>query len=155
MRVLFLLFIVIPVIEMYTLIRVGAWIGAWPTIGLVLLTAFIGAALLRQQGLSTLLRANQRMASGEVPAQEMAEGLVLAVGGALLLTPGFFTDAFGFFCLLPFTRKYMIKHVLLRIFSRMEQDVQVQVYRAGPGPGWVSRDDRGSIIDGEFERREP
>lgn len=112
MRFLFPLFIIIPIVEMWVLIEVGARIGALPTIALVFLTAAIGLALLRQQGLSTLLRADQRMAEGQLPAQEVLEGILLAVGGALLLTPGFITDAFGFACLLPPTRKLLVASLL-------------------------------------------
>lgn len=112
MRILFLLFIIIPVLEMWLLITIGQVIGALPTIGLVLLTAIIGVNLLRAQGLSTLTRAQERMASGAIPAQEMAEGMALAVGGALLLTPGFATDAFGFACLIPVTRKWLASKAL-------------------------------------------
>ena len=75
--------------EVYLLIEVGGYIGAGWTILLVVLTATIGVNLLRQQGISTLMRANQVMSQGQVPAMEMMEGLFLAVGGALLITPGF------------------------------------------------------------------
>jgi UPF0716 protein FxsA len=103
-----LLFILIPILEMWLLIQVGSHIGALATIGLVLLTAMIGLALLRQQGFATLLRANQKMEAGQLPAQEIVDGLFLAVGGALLLTPGFFTDAIGFICLIPGLRKLLL-----------------------------------------------
>ena len=83
MKFLFLLFIIIPIIEITVLINVGEAIGAWNTIGLVLLSAFIGVNMLRYQGLSTLARAQQRAQMGEIPGQEMVEGIVLAVGGAL------------------------------------------------------------------------
>tara|TARA_R110002167_G_scaffold135610_1_gene322187 strand:- start:2251 stop:2784 length:534 start_codon:yes stop_codon:yes gene_type:complete len=116
MRFLLLLFVIIPIVEITLLINVGQAIGAWYTIGLVLLSAFIGVNMLRQQGLSTLMRARSRMDSGELPAQEMVEGLVLAVGGALLITPGFVTDFFGFCCLFPVTRKAMVQP-LLRHFT--------------------------------------
>lgn len=108
-----LAFLVIPIIEVYLLIQVGSVIGAGWTILLVVLTAIIGVNLLRQQGLSTLMRANQLMSQGQVPAMEMMEGLFLAVGGALLITPGFFTDTIGFICLLPFTRRAIIRYLLL------------------------------------------
>src|SRR5690606_19661020 len=101
---LFLLFVLTPIVEMWVLIKVGGVIGALPTIGLVLLTAVIGLALLRMQGFATLLRARQKMEEGQLPAKELVEGIFLAVGGALLLTPGFVTDALGFACLLPGTR---------------------------------------------------
>lgn len=101
MRYLLLLFIVMPVVEMWLLITVGRQIGALPTIGLVLLTAVVGVALLRAQGFATLFRARQKMDLGELPAMEMAEAIVLAVCGALLLTPGFATDVLGFAGLIP------------------------------------------------------
>jgi len=113
-RMLLPIFIITPVIEMYLLIQVGGLIGALPTIGLVLLTAMIGLALLKQQGLSTLMRANQKLASGDLPAEEVVEGLLLAVGGALLLTPGFVTDFIGFSCLLPFTRAAIAKRIIAK-----------------------------------------
>ncbi|GAB3093146.1 FxsA family protein [Aestuariicella hydrocarbonica] len=115
---LLLLFVIVPVVEMWVLIQVGSKIGALTTIALVLLTAMIGLALLRKQGVSTLARANQRMQAGEMPAKEMVEGLFLAVGGALLLTPGFVTDLIGFSCLIPGLRSLVIgrlmKHVVMR-----------------------------------------
>ncbi len=107
------LFLIIPIIEVYLLITVGGMIGAGWTILLVVATAVIGVNLLRQQGISTLMRANQVMSQGQIPAIEMMEGLFLAVGGALLITPGFFTDVIGFTCLLPFTRRAIIRTLLL------------------------------------------
>ncbi|WP_339668821.1 FxsA family protein [Dasania marina] len=112
MRILFFLFILIPIAEIMLLIEVGDHIGGLNTVALVFLTAIIGAALLRKQGVDTLLRANQRMAQGEIPIKEMLSGIVLAVGGALLLTPGFITDAVGFFCLLPLTRGWAVDHLV-------------------------------------------
>lgn len=115
MGIFLFLFIVMPIVEMTILIKVGTIIGALNTIGLVLLTAIIGAALLRQQGLATLLKANQRLNSGELPAKEVAEGLILAVGGTLLLTPGFVTDTVGFLCLIPGIRHWFAAQVLKRM----------------------------------------
>ena len=115
MSVFLLLFIIMPIVEMTILIKVGTVIGALNTVGLVLLTAVIGAWLLRQQGLATLLRANQRLNSGELPAQEVAEGLILAIGGALLLTPGFVTDTIGLLCLVPGTRHWLAGQALKRM----------------------------------------
>lgn len=104
MPFLFIIFVVIPVVEITILIKVGQAIGGWYTVGIVLLSAFIGVNMLRYQGVSTLLRARSRMESGEMPVAEMRDGIVIAIGGALLITPGFVTDAVGFACLLPFTR---------------------------------------------------
>jgi len=109
MKFLFVLFIVMPVAEITLLIKVGQQIGALYTVGLVVLTALVGSFMLRQQGLSTLFRAQDRIQSGQLPLQEMLEGIFLAVGGALLITPGFITDVFGFMCLLPLTRKGLVR----------------------------------------------
>ncbi len=119
MPIVFILFVIIPIIEITLLINVGQLIGVWYTVGLVLLSAFVGVNMLRYQGLATLGRAQQKMAQGEMPQQEMIEGLVLAVGGALLITPGFFTDIIGFCCLVPFTRIGFIKLVSHRFKTAM------------------------------------
>jgi UPF0716 protein FxsA len=112
-------FILIPIIEMWVLIEVGSKIGALNTIFLVFLTAVVGLALLRKQGIDTLLRLNQRVEQGQIPAGEILEGVALAVGGALLLTPGFITDIIGFLCLLPFTRKLLLVGFLRKAFAAM------------------------------------
>ena len=157
MGVFLFLFIVMPIVEMTILIKVGAVIGALNTIGLVLLTAIIGAALLRQQGLSTLLRANQRLNSGELPAKEVAEGLILAVGGALLLTPGFVTDGIGFLCLIPGSRHWLAGQALKRMVVAGQSGGFT--FQAGPGPFGPGADpfgssrrpsDRDDIIEGEY-----
>jgi UPF0716 protein FxsA len=115
MRWLFLLFCTLPVIELIILLKIGNWLGVWPTVALILGTAFIGVNLLRQQGIKTFSRANQRLAQGEMPAAEMVEGIVLAIGGALLLTPGLVTDVIGFSCLLPGTRHLYIQYGMRRM----------------------------------------
>lgn len=115
MRFFLLLFIVIPIAEMWLLIHVGGLIGALPTIALVMLTAIIGLALLRRQGFATLMRGRAKMESGEIPAMEMLEALVLAVSGAMLLTPGFFTDALGFAGLLPLSRHWLVNWLIGRM----------------------------------------
>ena len=108
MRSLLILFLVVPLAEIYLLIEVGSVVGAVATIGLVVLTAVVGAALMRAQGLATLMRARASMAKGELPALELLEGAVLLIAGALLLTPGFITDAAGFACLIPSVRQRLI-----------------------------------------------
>ncbi|MBM88744.1 MAG: biotin--acetyl-CoA-carboxylase ligase [Gammaproteobacteria bacterium] len=112
MRVLLLLFIVIPLLEMMLLFEVADVIGGLSTVGLVVLTAVIGIQILKSQGLSTLLRAQNRLQSGELPAQEIVEGMMLAAAGALLLTPGFVTDILGFVFLASPMRKLMAKHTI-------------------------------------------
>ena len=115
MRFALLLFILMPILEMWLLITIGSYIGALSTILLVMLTALIGIGLLREQGVSTLWRGREKLQQGKIPAQEMMEGIVLAVSGALLLTPGFVTDTIGFLGLLPFSRIYLVKIILQKV----------------------------------------
>ncbi len=138
MPFVFLLFVLVPIIEIAVLIQVGGAIGGWTTIGIVILTAILGTAMLRQQGMATLAKAQQRMGAGEMPAQQLLEGVLLLVGGVLLLTPGFITDAFGFACLIPFTREWMAK----RLASRSLASVHVSG-RSPFGAGQHGRADMG------------
>jgi UPF0716 protein FxsA len=110
-----LIFLIVPLVEIYILIQVGQIIGALWTIFFVVFTAVIGIQLLKHQGLSTLTRAQQKMTAGEMPAQELMEGFALVIAGAFLLTPGFFTDAFGFLLLIPATRKVIIRSLTARM----------------------------------------
>lgn len=112
MKFLFIAFVVIPIVEIYFLISVGSAIGAGWTIGLILFTAFLGAILVRAQGFSTFIKVQEMLAKGEMPAIEILEGVFLLVAGALLLTPGFVTDAIGFACLTPPLRRWIIKKIL-------------------------------------------
>ena len=112
LRILFLLFITIPLLELYVLIEVGSGIGGFATIALCLLTAAIGGFLIRMQGLSTLIDAQRRMAHGELPADHGFHGLLLALAGLLLFTPGFITDTLGFLLLVPPLRQWLINHFI-------------------------------------------
>ncbi len=109
-----MLFVGIPVIELYFMIEVGSVIGAFSTISLVVFTAALGGLLVRLQGFSTMMRVRDMTARGEVPAVEMLEGVVLLVAGFSLLLPGFFTDAIGFLALIPPLRRGMILWFLQR-----------------------------------------
>ncbi|ROS01277.1 UPF0716 protein FxsA [Sinobacterium caligoides] len=165
MRFLFMMFIVVPIVEMYLLFQVSGVIGALPTIGLVLLTAVIGSWLLRKEGLSTLFRANQKMQTGQIPAKEMAEGIAIAVGGALLLTPGFVTDTIGFCCLIPGIRRPLISLIAKRLVAAGGK-VHVSSMHVGgeanpfgtPGgdrnrAGHRGVDDK-DVIEGEYKRED-
>ena len=143
MRALLLLFIVMPIIEMWLLIQVGAEIGPLYTISLVLLTAVIGVQLLRQQGFATLWRGRRKLEEGQLPAQEIAEGIILAVSGALLLTPGFVTDAIGFAGLFPPSRALLGQLLLSKLLITNLHDPQYQ-YRTDDGATRT-----GTTIDGE------
>ena len=164
MPILFIIFIVIPIVEITLLINVGQLIGAWYTIGLVLLSAFVGVNMLRHQGLATLGRAQQKMQQGEMPQQEMVEGLVLAVGGALLITPGFVTDIIGFCCLIPLTRIGFIKIVSSRFKHKMSagisglsgySDHQGAGKQAHYSSGFSGRNaQQGDVFEGEFSKEQ-
>jgi UPF0716 protein FxsA len=114
MRAFLFLFLLFPVIELALLIQVGSAIGVLPTLLLVIGTAILGSILLRIAGVATAWRARERLARGELPEQEMLEGLLIAVGGGLLLLPGFISDIFGVFCLIPFTRRLLVNKLRLR-----------------------------------------
>lgn len=145
--VIALIFLIVPVIEIYILIQVGQVIGALWTVFFVVLTAVIGVQLLKTQGLSTLSRAQSKMDSGEMPAQELMEGFALVIAGAFLLTPGFFTDAFGFLLLFPPTRQLMI-HSLTRKLLASGRFVMHSEHASKNKPA------SGDIIDGVNYRKD-
>ena len=155
-----------PIVEIFVLIQVGSAIGAVATIGLVIITAIVGTWMLRSQGLSTLNRARSRLAGGEIPAFQLLEGMALAVGGALLLTPGFVTDAIGFACLLPPTRHLLVNAVSKRVSFA---GVAGMAGSTGPGAGQGTRQSTGQsagqakrnrspasgdVIEGEYTRKD-
>lgn len=135
-RLLLALFFLIPLIEIYLLIKVGSLIGALPTVFLVVFTAVLGAVLLRQQGFATLMRVQAMLARGQIPAIEVMEGAVLLVGGVLLLTPGFFTDAVGFVCLI--------------IWAIRRGVVTATATATGTGSGPASGDQGPRTLNGEY-----
>jgi UPF0716 protein FxsA len=163
-----LLFIIVPLIELYLIIVVGGAIGALWTVLLVILTAAIGVSLLRIQGMSTLTRAQKNMAQGQIPAMEMMEGIALAVAGVLLITPGFITDAIGFLFLLPGSRQAIIRYILARSsvqtgFGGQSINGQSkQYYQQKPGdkssqnkPSQSSSPKKvGRTIEGEYRRED-
>lgn len=112
-----LLFIVLPIAELYVIIQVGDLIGIWPTLALLLLDGLLGAALLRSQGRTAWRRFQEALASSRVPAKEVYDGAAIIFGAALLMTPGFITDVFGFFLLLPPTRA-MLRRFLVALARR-------------------------------------
>lgn len=112
LKILFLLFITIPLLELWLLIEVGSGIGGLSTIALCLLTAALGGVLIRWQGMSTLLDAQKRMTHGEIPADHGFHGLMIAFSGILLFTPGFITDSIGFLLLVPPLRRLLINRFI-------------------------------------------
>lgn len=108
----FLIFLLVPLIEIYFLIEIGSILGAGFTISMVVLTAIIGATLVRYQGFATLARAQGEMLKNRMPAMEVIEGALLLLAGAMLLIPGFFSDALGFFLLISPLRQWMVRRFL-------------------------------------------
>jgi UPF0716 protein FxsA len=128
-----LLFIVLPIAELYVIIQVGGAIGVGPTLALLLLDGIVGAVLARSQGRAAWQRFNLALAEGRVPARETADGAMIIFGGALLLTPGFITDVVGLLLLLPPTRA-LIRRGLGRLAQR-RMSIQWRVATpGGPGP---------------------
>ncbi|MGD9736672.1 MAG: FxsA family protein [Solirubrobacterales bacterium] len=112
---LIVLFIVVPIAELYVIIQVGQLIGIWPTLGLLLLDAVGGSMLLRHQGRGAWRRFNEALAQRRFPGREVVDGVLIVIGGTLLVTPGFITDVFGLFFLIPPTRA--LARALLRRFT--------------------------------------
>ena len=142
---LFLLLVAIPIIEIALFIEVGGWLGTWPTIGIVILTALIGSILLRRQGLKALGDVQGRLRSGDDPGQLLADGAMILVAGVLLLTPGFFTDAIGFLLLVPGIRKWIYS----RVSSKMMMSVNMTQTRAQGRPDWQSGGSQ--TVDADYE----
>jgi len=142
--VLFLLFLAFPLLEIYCLILVGSWIGALPTVLLVILTAAAGATLARHQGLATLQRLQTTLARGELPAIELFEGVILLAGAVLLLIPGFISDLAGLVCLVPASRR------LLALWSMRH----IKTGAPPTGPAAPSSPRQGRTLEGEFHRED-
>lgn len=142
-QLVFLVFLIVPFIEIYLLLQIGGIVGVFPTIFLVVSTAIIGASLLRHQGLATLQRFQENLQRGEIPAYEMVEGPILLVGGALLLTPGFFTDVIGFACLIPAARRKIAQYL-----------IEKHLIQAGVVPGQQKPKAEPGVIEGEYKRED-
>ncbi len=143
-QIIFLFFLVVPFVEIYLLLQIGGIVGIFPTVLLVVFTAVLGAWLLRQQGFATFQRFQENLARGEIPAYEMIEGPILLVGGALLLTPGFFTDALGFACLIPQIRRRFAQYVI---------EKQLIHPQAG-SPFQNNQQPKNNVIEGEFKKED-
>lgn len=153
-RILLLAFIVVPLIEIALFIVVGREIGLWWTLGIVVLTAVTGAALAKREGAAAWKRFHQALGQGRLPGVELADGALILLAGALLLTPGFFTDVVGFSLLLPVSRGWLRQRLLALLEKRLGQGL---VWRLsfGPGndrpPGPAPVQDDPEIIEAEAE----
>jgi UPF0716 protein FxsA len=131
---LVLLFTVLPLVELYLLIQVGQVVGGLNTIALVLFTGMLGAYLARLEGLRTMIRAQENLRAGVVPAEELVDGVLIFMAGAMLITPGILTDGMGFLILFPPTRRYF-KILLRRWFDRAVAQGGIRIYRGPDDPG--------------------
>lgn len=155
--ILVILFICVPIIEIALFIQVGGLIGLWPTIAIVLLTAFVGASLVRSQGIQTLMSVQSRLQQGELPAQQIIEGVMLAVAGVLLLTPGFMTDALGMLVLLPAPRAWLAKQAMQRVkvnasSAHFHGQFGSDQFQDNPFHN-SEHDQQGDVYEGEFEKQ--
>jgi len=116
MFLLFVIFIVVPIAELYVIIKIGEAIGVLPTIALLILDSILGSMLMRHQGRAAWWRFNRALAEGRVPGREVIDGVLVIFGGALLLTPGFLTDILGAILLVPPTRA-LVRGILVRRYG--------------------------------------
>jgi UPF0716 protein FxsA len=136
----------VPLIEIALFIKIGGWIGLGPTLALIVLSAVMGAWIVRQQGISVMLRAQRELAEGSLPVLRAFEGLCLAIAGVLLITPGFFTDAIGALLLVPAVRRVLYRY--------LRQHIDAHVIDASRRRRDQVRGASGPIIDAEYERVE-
>ena len=141
---LFFLFIGVPIIEIALFIQVGGWLGLWPTLAIVVLTAIAGTMMVRSQGARALANLQRSFNDLNDPTEPLAHGAMILFSGALLLTPGFFTDALGFALLIPAFRKFVMREIGKRI--------QVNSVVAGQAQ-WTSESNE-TVIDGDYEVEE-
>jgi UPF0716 protein FxsA len=138
---LIVLFIVIPIAELALIIQVGSWIGFWPTLALLILDSVLGSMLMRSQGRRAWQRFNEAIAEGRAPTREVLDGVLVIFGGALLLTPGFITDVFGFLFLFRPTR------VLVRRLIVRRATLRILRVETPPSRNGHPRDVDGTAID--------
>ena len=133
---LFMLFVGVPLVELWLLLQVGERVGAGPTIALVIGTGIVGANLARREGMRTIEKINAAMAKGQMPHEALLDGLAIFLGGTLLLTPGILTDVLGFSLLFPLTRPLLLAMVSGWMKKKMQSGhASVSFYQTGFGPG--------------------
>lgn len=143
---LFIAFLMMPIVEIALFIQIGGAIGLWPTLAIVVLTAFLGTWLVRTQGRMALSQLQASFSDLKDPTEPLAHGAMILVAGALLLTPGFFTDGVGFALLLPPVRMAVLRYLRSKVTVAQFQ-MGTGPVRPGSGPG--------DIIDGDFEEVKP
>lgn len=144
--VLVIAFVLVPLVEIFVLIQVGQVIGAWWTIGLLIVSSILGSWLIRREGRRAWQALSTALSTGRMPAAELADGALILVGGTLMLTPGFVTDGVGMLLILPFTRPFA-RRVLTRLVARrLLMGGGPPSNRRRPGPG-SQGSVRGEVVD--------
>jgi UPF0716 protein FxsA len=143
---LFILFAILPILEIMLLINVSDNIGGWNTFIIVLLTAFFGAYFVRREGANTLRDVQVKMAEGKMPGKELSEGLLLLVAGVLLVTPGFITDALGLLFTLPYTRGPIAAYLVTGFMKSNKAQGGFTFHQQG----FQQKSNDGSVFDGEY-----
>jgi UPF0716 protein FxsA len=156
-RFLFVLFIIIPIIEIALLIQVSNVIGGFSTIALVVITAILGAKMVKTQGMGALQNVQTQMAQGQMPAKELFTGICVVIAGVLLLTPGIMTDVLGFLLLTPAIRNKLAaglaSQATVRMSASMQQGQSPFAQQSGSTPDQQQMD-QPTTIDGEYERKD-
>ena len=167
-RLLFILFVIVPIIEIAVLMQVGTLLGTWPTVAIVIITAWLGAKNVKQQGIATLQSVQLKMAKGEMPSEDIVAGMLLLVAGVLLVTPGFVTDVLGLSLLIPQVRMAIKRALQTKLMnSRSSTDAKAgidnnhytqQGQKQRPfdqtSDPFQPHQHQGQTYDGEFERKE-
>lgn len=162
-KVLFILFVIVPIIEIAVLMQIGSWLGVWPTIAIVIITAWLGAKNVKQQGIVTLNSVQEKMATGEMPSEDIVAGLLLLVAGVLLVTPGFVTDIFGLSLLVPAIRKSLIGAVQQGLnvhtvsgasFHHQQSSFEQRSPFEQSSPFESVEKHQSNTIEGEYERKD-
>ncbi|MBI6629486.1 FxsA family protein [Pontibaca salina] len=156
MLYLFLAFVLVPILEIALFIQVGGVIGLWPTLAIVVLTAFAGTWLVRSQGQQEMNRLRKSLSDLNDPTEPLAHGAMVLLAGVLLLTPGFFTDAIGLLLLMPPVRVAVFRWLRARmVVTRFEMGPNPKARQNAPDNG----NGRAEVIDGDYEvvnpKREP
>lgn len=144
--ILLALFIILPIVEIAVIIEIGGLIGTWPTVALIVATAMAGTAMVRAQGFQILTRAQDSLARGRFPAEQLFDGVSLFAAGLLLLTPGFVTDAFGLILLVPPLRRAIAGWIWRQALRR--HDIHVSA-------SWHGREPDGDVIEGDYREVPP
>lgn len=141
--------LVVPIVEIFVIIQVGQVIGGWPTVALLIVESALGAWLVKREGRRAWNALQTSLQTGKLPGRELTDGALVLIGGTLLLTPGFVTDIFGFFFVLPFTRPFA-RRLVTRFVSRRATTLAAPAFTPFmPGNPTQPRPPSGDVVQGE------